>query len=60
MSKVSSNVVRIETWNVRNDGSKVEKSPIHGEKRPIRKVATRNHLGQFHGATNFRGTINPR
>lgn len=57
MAKRTDNVVRHETWNVANDGSKVAKSPLHGDKRPVAKVAVRNSLGQFHGATNFRGTF---
>lgn len=46
-----------EVWMVRNDGRKAAKSPVHGEKRPVPKVAVRNSLGQFHGATNFRGSF---
>lgn len=47
MQKVSDNRVRHESW-------------VRGRKtanpRNIAKVAVRNSLGQFHGATNFRGS----
>lgn len=55
MSKVTTNTVRHETWMVRNAGK--AKSNLHGAKRPVQKVAVRNHLGQFHGATNFKGSV---
>lgn len=44
MSKRSENKVRIETWNVAKGGT-------------VTKVAVRNSAGQFHGATNFRGSV---
>lgn len=44
MSKTSGNTVRMETWT-RNRGTTQEKQVV--------KVAVRNRLGQFHGATNF-------
>lgn len=51
MSKPSDNVVRIETWNVEDPTNQF------GDKRKvINKIAVRNRLGQFHGATNFRGS----
>ena len=51
MSKPSDNVVRIESWNVEDPKN------THGDKRKvISKIAVRNSLGQFHGATNFRGS----
>lgn len=43
-----SNRVSIETWTVKKDA----KSPV-----TVTKVAVRNHLGQFHGATNFKGSV---
>lgn len=54
MSKVSDNVTRIESWLIRPDRDKTK------SKVGVSKIATRNSLGQFHGATNFRGTVNPR
>ena len=52
MAKRTDNVTRIETWQVK---------PSRGNRKvAVTKVATRNSLGQFHGATNFRGTVNPR
>jgi len=48
-----SNTVRIEAWSV-----SAPKSTVHPNgRKTVTKVATRNHLGQFHGATNFRGSI---
>lgn len=47
MSKTSGNRVRHETW-VRGRGTA---NPV-----TVSKVAVRNTLGQFHGATNFRGS----
>lgn len=48
----STNKVRMESWNVR------DKSNKFGDKRQVvSKVAVRNHLGQFHGATNFKGSV---
>lgn len=46
MSKRTDNTKRVEVWNV---------STVRGGsvKAPIVKVAVRNSLGQFHGATNF-------
>lgn len=40
----SGNTVRVETW-VKDKGTKNEKQVV--------KIAVRNRLGQFHGATNF-------
>ena len=48
MSKSTGNKVRVESWKV-NKGSANE--------TVVSKVAVRNHLGQFHGATNFRGSV---
>lgn len=46
MSKRTDNTKRVEVWNVAvTRGSQT--------KTPIVKVAVRNSLGQFHGATNF-------
>lgn len=47
MSKTTDNTVKVETWTV-NKGATPEN---------VQKVAVRNSLGQFHGATNFRGSI---
>lgn len=52
MSKSTGNKVRVESWNVRDKANKF------GDKRQVvTKVAVRNSLGQFHGATNFKGSI---
>lgn len=48
MSKPSGNKVRVETWNV-------NKGTVRAA--TIEKVAVRNSLGQFHGATNFKGSV---
>lgn len=47
MSKSSDNRVRHESW-VRGRGT--------ANPTTVAKVAVRNSLGQFHGATNFRGS----
>ncbi len=47
MAKSTTNVVRTEAWTVRDGNKSVT----------IKKVAVRNHLGQFHGATNFKGSV---
>lgn len=52
MSKTSGNTVRTEKWDILSD----RKAPSKG-KVTVEKVAVRNHLGQFHGATNFRGSV---
>lgn len=52
MSKASDNRVRVEQWNVADPANKF------GDKRQVvTKVAVRNSLGQFHGSTNFRGSV---
>lgn len=48
----SDNVIRIEQWTVQADDTK--KFP--SGKKVVTKIATRNSKGQFHGATNFRGS----
>lgn len=45
MAKTSTNTKRIETWT-KGRGTSQEATVV--------KVAVRNHLGQFHGSTNFR------
>lgn len=52
MSKPTSNTIRIEKWTVLADRKVPSKGSV-----TVEKVATRNHLGQFHGATNFRGSV---
>ena len=52
MHKPSDNKVRMESWNVKDSTNKF------GDKRQVvAKVAVRNRLGQFHGATNFKGSV---
>jgi hypothetical protein len=47
MSKhTTDNKVKVETW-----------TPRSGKGKTFTKVAVRNSLGQFHGATNFRGSV---
>lgn len=53
MSKTTDNKVRVETWNVKDTANKYNV----GGRRHVEKVAVRNSLGQFHGATNFRGSV---
>lgn len=48
MAKSSDNKVRVESWSV-NKGTP--------QAAVVSKVAVRNSLGQFHGATNFRGSV---
>lgn len=50
MKRTSGNVVRVEQWNVADRSGKDGRVVVS-------KIATRNPLGQFHGATNFRGTV---
>lgn len=52
MSKVSDNKVKVERWAVKSDDKTLHPSG----KKVVTKVAVRNSLGQFHGATNFRGS----
>jgi hypothetical protein len=47
MSKKSDNTKRVEVWNV----AAARTTPA--VRQTIVKVAVRNSLGQFHGATNF-------
>jgi hypothetical protein len=52
MSKSTDNKVRVESWNVRDSANRF------GNRRAVvTKVAVRNSLGQFHGATNFKGSV---
>jgi len=44
-SKTTGNTKRVETWTL-GRGTKSETQVV--------KIAVRNTLGQFHGATNFR------
>ena len=44
----STNTVKVEKWTL-NAGT--AKAVV------VEKVATRNHLGQFHGSTNFKGSV---
>jgi hypothetical protein len=54
MAKPSDNRVKVETWTVRKPaGQPVQGSTHH----VVNKIAVRNSLGQFHGATNFRGSV---
>lgn len=52
MQKPTVNRVRVENWNVRDSANRFGDS-----RKVVTKVAVRNHLGQFHGATNFRGSV---
>lgn len=56
MSKASSNRVSVERWTVSNTG-KGRVASIASPKREVTKVAVRNVRGQFHGATNFKGSV---
>lgn len=48
MSKSTGNKVRVETWSVKKGTAQAA---------VVTKVAVRNSAGQFHGATNFRGSV---
>lgn len=48
MSNKSVNTVRLESWTVLRNTAK----PV-----VVAKVAVRNEKGQFHGATNFKGSV---
>lgn len=48
----TTNRVAVERWEI--DGWKAGRKAKRVE---VAKIVTRNHLGQFHGATNFVGTI---
>lgn len=52
MSNTSTNRVRVEQWNVRDEANRYSDN-----RKVVNKIAVRNHLGQFHGATNFRGSV---
>lgn len=53
--------VRVETWNVKNDGSVTLGFGVYPSKMATHKIAVRvrkgatggNRPGTFHGATNF-------
>lgn len=47
MAKQSGNKVSIESWNIKNGKDTVT----------VSKIAVRASNGQFHGATNFRGSV---
>lgn len=52
MQKPTINTVKVESWTVQ------DKANTFGDGRKVvTKVAVRNRLGQFHGATNFRGSV---
>lgn len=46
------NTVNVEKWTVQADRRKPSLGYV-----AVEKVAVRNRLGQFHGATNFRGSV---
>lgn len=46
------NRVRFEQWNVSDPANK-----WGNRRKVVTKVAVRNKRGQFHGATNFRGSV---
>lgn len=48
----TSNRVRVERWAVGTPKS----ATFPDGRKVVTKVAVRNHLGQFHGATNFKGS----
>lgn len=55
-------IVSVETWMVKNNGRKAAKSDLHGDLRPVEKIATRVQKGKplagtFVGSTNYRGTF---
>lgn len=52
MQKPTINTVKVESWNVRD-----AKNQFGDSRKVVTKVAVRNRLGQFHGATNFRGSV---
>jgi len=52
MSKPSDNRVKVEQWNVADASGR-----FSDNRKVVTKVAVRNSLGQFHGATNFRGSV---
>jgi hypothetical protein len=53
MSKPSTNRVKVEAWTVKTPKS----ATFPDGRKVIAKVAVRNHLGRFHGATNFKGSV---
>lgn len=53
MSKSTGNKVRVEAWKV----ATVSTDENPDGRKAVAKVAVRNHLGQFHGATNFKGSV---
>lgn len=50
--RTSGNAVRVERWSVQTDKS----ANFPDGRKVVTKVAVRNPLGQFHGATNFKGS----
>lgn len=51
MAKRTDNIVRVEAWTVQEPG----KGNLTVTKT-VSKITVRNSKGQFHGATNFRGS----
>lgn len=54
-SKRSDNTVRMEQWNIADP--KADKTLHPSGRRMATKIAVRNSLGQFNGATNYRGSL---
>lgn len=52
MSKPTVNTVKVERWNVQDPAKRFSDNRV-----VVTKIAVRNRLGQFHGATNFRGSV---
>lgn len=52
MAKPTVNKVRVERWSVQT----TDRQTFPDGRKVVTKVAVRNRLGQFHGATNFRGS----
>lgn len=53
MQKRSDNRVRVERWAVKAQ----DKTKFPDGRKVVTKVAVRNSRGQFHGATNFKGSV---
>lgn len=53
MQKSSGNVVKVEQWTIRSEDKKAHPSG----KKVVTKIAVRKSNGQFHSATNFKGSV---
>lgn len=57
MSKPTDNRVHVEQWNVRDRANRHSDGKVQVTKIAVRVEKGKPGAGQFHGSTNFRGSV---